>query len=67
MCRMLAASQTVGLRGSSRGRKVSGYLTNRGYEERGRRRSYTLGFPNHEVEDGFNAWLADAYTKDAAA
>ena len=45
----------------------TGYLTIRGYEERGRRRSYTLGFPNHEVEDGFNAWLADAYTKDAAA
>ena len=45
----------------------TGYLTIRGYEERGCRRSYTLGFPNHEVEDGFNAWLADAYTKDAAA
>ena len=45
----------------------TGYLTIRGYEERGRRRSYTLGFPNHEVEDGFNAWLADAYTRDAAA
>ena len=64
---MPAAWRTVGLRGSSRGRKVSGYLTIRGYEERGRRRSYTLGFPSHEVEDGFNAWLADAYTKDAAA
>ena len=34
----------------------TGYLTIRAYEERGRRRSYTLGFPNHEVEDGFNAW-----------
>ncbi len=45
----------------------TGYLTIKGFEERGRRRSYTLGFPNHEVEDGFNAWLADAYTKDAAA
>ncbi len=45
----------------------TGYLTIKGLEERGRRRSYTLGFPNHEVEDGFNAWLADTYTKDAAA
>ena len=62
---MPAAWRTVGLRGSSRGRKVSGCLTIGGYEERGRRRSYTLGFPNHE--DGFNAWVADAYTKDAAA
>ena len=46
---------------------MSGCLTIGGYEERGRRRSYTPGYPNHEVEDGFNAWLADAYTKDAAA
>ena len=45
----------------------TGYLTIKGFEERGRRRSYTLGFPNHEVEDGFNAWLAGAYTTDAAA
>ena len=45
----------------------TGYLTIKGFDERGRRRSYTLGFPNHEVEDGFNAWLADTYTKDAAA
>lgn len=37
------------------------------FEERGRRRSYTLGFPNHEVEDGFNAWLAGAYATDTAA
>ena len=50
------ASRAAESRGSSRGRGVSGYLTIRGYEERGRRRSYTLGFPNHEVEDGFNAW-----------
>lgn len=61
------ASRAAESRGSSRGRGASGYLTIRGYEERGRRRSYTLGFPNHEVEDGFNARLADAYTKDAAA
>ena len=45
----------------------TGYLTIKGFEERGRRRSYTLGFPNHEVEDGFNAWLASAYTTDATA
>lgn len=41
--------------------------TIKAFEERGRRRSYTLGFPNHEMEDGFNAWLAGAYTTDAAA
>ena len=40
----------------------TGYLTIREFEQRGRLRSYRLGFPNHEVEDGFNAWLADAYT-----
>ena len=30
----------------------TGYLTIRGYEERGHRRSYTLGFPNHEWRMG---------------
>ena len=26
-----------------------------------------LGFPNHEVGDGFNRWRTDAYTRDDAA
>ncbi len=45
----------------------TGYLTIRQFEERGRSRIYTLGFPNHEVEDGFNSWLACAYTTSVAA
>lgn len=40
----------------------TGYLTIAGYEEIGRARVYRMKFPNHEVEDGFTQWLADAYT-----
>lgn len=40
----------------------TGYLTIKRFEELGRARIYALGFPNHEVEDGFNRWLAEAYT-----
>ena len=43
----------------------TGYLTVKGFEQVGRSRTYRLGFPNQEVEDGFSEWLADAYT-DAA-
>ena len=43
----------------------AGYLTIKGCEERGRRHVYLLGFPNHEVEDAFNAWPTDAYTGGA--
>ena len=38
----------------------TGYITIRGFEEIGRSRLYRLGFPNHEMEDGFNTWLAEA-------
>ncbi len=41
----------------------TGYLTISGFEEVGRVRMYRMSFPNHEVEDGFTAWLADAYTR----
>ena len=40
----------------------TGYLTIKDFEEFGRSRVYRLGFPNHEVEDGFNEWLAGTYT-----
>ncbi len=40
----------------------TGYLTIKSFEEFGRSRVYRLGFPNHEVEDGFNEWLAGTYT-----
>ena len=40
----------------------TGYLTIKDFEEYGRSRIYRLGFPNHEVEDGFNEWLANTYT-----
>ncbi len=42
----------------------TGYLTIKDFEEFGRSRVYRLGFPNHEVEDGFNEWLAGTYTDD---
>ncbi len=45
----------------------TGYLTIKAFEELGRARVYTLGFPNHEVEDGFTRWLADAYMRADAA
>ena len=40
----------------------TGYLTVKGFEQVGRSRTYRLGFPNHEVQDGFSEWLADTYT-----
>lgn len=40
----------------------TGYLTIKDFEELGRSRIYHLGFPNHEVEDGFNEWLTGTYT-----
>ena len=45
----------------------TGYLTIKGCEMLGRRRVYQLGFPNYEVEDAFNAHLANAYTGDSGA
>ena len=39
----------------------TGYLTIADFEEIGRARVYRMKFPNHEVEDGFTQWLADAY------
>ena len=38
----------------------SGYLTIKGYDERFK--IYTLGFPNEEVERGFNRYLAPYYS-----
>lgn len=40
----------------------SGYLTIKGFDERFN--SYTLGFPNYEVEYGFFNYLATTYTRD---
>ena len=40
----------------------TGYLTIREFRWLGRRRLYTLGFPNAEVEDSFVTQLAPAYT-----
>ena len=40
----------------------TGYLTITGFRWLGRRRLYTLGFPNAEVEDSFVTQLAPAYT-----
>ncbi len=45
----------------------TGYLTVRGFEQVGRSRTYRLGFPNHEVQDGFSEWLADTYTRAGQA
>ena len=39
----------------------SGYLTIKDAEFRGRQMRYKLGFPNEEVMNGFNEWLAAAY------
>ncbi|MGN0844075.1 MAG: PD-(D/E)XK nuclease domain-containing protein, partial [Kiritimatiellia bacterium] len=40
----------------------TGYLTIKDFRWLGRRRLYTLGFPNAEVEDSFVTQLAPAYT-----
>ncbi len=45
----------------------TGYLTIKSFEELGRARIYKLGFPSHEVEDGFNRWLTGTYTRADAA
>ena len=43
----------------------TGYLTITGFRWLGRRRLYTLDFPNAEVEDSFVTQLAPAYTAQA--
>ena len=45
----------------------AGYLTIKDCEMLGRRRIYQLGFPNYDVEDAFNARLANAYAGDSGA
>jgi len=39
----------------------TGYLTIRSARTIGRRREYTLGYPNYEIEESFSAWLAREY------
>ena len=41
----------------------TGYLTIKGVRGQGLSTLYRLGFPNKEVSDGFNRWLANAYMK----
>jgi len=40
----------------------TGYLTIRDFQQRGNRRSFSLGYPNYEVKEAFNAWLAASYS-----
>lgn len=37
----------------------AGYLTITGFNQRGLRRIYHLGYPNYEIEESFNLWLAE--------
>ncbi len=43
----------------------TGYLTITGVRGQGLVTLYRLGFPNREVSDGFNRWLANAYMRPA--
>ena len=43
----------------------SGYLTIKGYDKRFR--TYTLGFPNREVEEGFIKFLLPLYSATSKA
>jgi hypothetical protein len=45
----------------------TGYLTVRDYRSRGNRRLYTLGYPNYEIEESFNTWLAAGYSNTERA
>ncbi len=42
----------------------TGYLTIKGFQDMGGWRTYSLGFPNKEVRNSFNAKLAKAYAGD---
>jgi hypothetical protein len=44
----------------------TGYLTIEDCQMIGRRREYTLGYPNFEVEESFNAWLAQDFSNLSA-
>mgnify|MGYP006279146825 CR=1 FL=1 len=44
----------------------TGYLTIKDYQVIGRRREYTLGYPNFEVEESFSAWLAQDFSNLSA-
>ena len=40
----------------------TGYLTIRDFQQRGNRRLFSLGYPNYEVKEAFNTWLAASYS-----
>ena len=43
----------------------SGYLTIKSYDKRFKQ--YTLGFPNHEVEEGFSSWMSRVATPTSSS
>lgn len=45
----------------------TGYLTIKGFDDMGGWRTYSLGFPNKEVRNSFNARLAKAYVGDGSS
>jgi hypothetical protein len=45
----------------------TGYLTIKGFHDYGGWRTYSLGFPNKEVRNSFNARLAKAYVGDGSS